>query len=193
MPTLNSINSWIRSRLAQTTIVALVIVGMAIPAVAGNSHWLHVRVVEEDPQELVKINIPLSLVEAFLPAVDNKHFRRGQIELVRELRREGIDIEKMWEALRDSPNGDFVTVESKDERVRITKQDHALEVRVEGDDENVEVNMPWSVLEAAFSGKRGSLDLQAALEELARHEGSLVSVNDGESSVRIWIDDVQNP
>ena len=50
--------------------------------------------------------------------------------------------------------------------------------------------MPLAVVDALLSAGEKEFDLLAALSALAEHgEGELVVVQDGSSSVRIWIDD----
>jgi len=56
------------------------------------------------------------------------------------------------------------------------------------------VRFPLAVVDALFSGEPGELDLLAAVEALSRHGqgGDLVRVNDGDTKVRIWIDDINS-
>ena len=48
----------------------------------ASGHWLHVRVQEDgDDGERISVNIPLSLVQAILPAIETDEFRGGRIDL----------------------------------------------------------------------------------------------------------------
>jgi hypothetical protein len=53
----------------------------------------------------------------------------------------------------------------------------------------VEVRIPLSVVDALLSGKKDELDLVAGLRMLsAQGDTELVSVKDGEDTVRVWVD-----
>jgi hypothetical protein len=53
----------------------------------------------------------------------------------------------------------------------------------------VDVRVPIEVADALFSGAPDELNVAAALELLARHEHlELVSVQDAENNVRVWMD-----
>jgi hypothetical protein len=52
------------------------------------------------------------------------------------------------------------------------------------------MKLPGAVVEALLAGDGEELDLAGALRALARHgKGELISVADGDETVRIWIDD----
>jgi hypothetical protein len=54
---------------------------------------------------------------------------------------------------------------------------------------HVEVRVPLAVVDALLSGKKDELDLLAGLRMLsAQGDTELVSVKDGEESVRVWVD-----
>ena len=155
-----------------------------------DGRWLHVRV-EEHPDERIAVNIPLSLVGAVLPMIDTPELSRGRLDARWEREHlNGIDLRELFEALRDAPDADFVTVRSRHEDVRVSKDRGFLIVRVDEDDENVRVRMPLEVLEAMLGDDDGELDLIAGLERLSRYDGEdLVTVESHDSLVRIWIDD----
>ena len=53
----------------------------------------------------------------------------------------------------------------------------------------VEVKVPMKVVEALFSAGKDELDVLAALRALSAHgDTELVSVKDGEQTVRVWLD-----
>jgi hypothetical protein len=162
------------------------------PASAADK-WLHVHVEEDGERgETVKINVPLSVVETMLPLIEVDDLQRGKVRLDDD-DLEGIDLRELATALRDTPDADFVTVESEDETVRVAKEGDFLIVHVDERDghsgETVRVRMPLAVVDALLGGGTNELDLVAALEALGAYEGeALVDIRSDDSSVRIWID-----
>jgi hypothetical protein len=84
-----------------------------------------------------------------------------------------------------------------EDQVRVAKEKKQLAVRViekqeKGKDKQVNIRIPIPVVEALLSGEgtdEGQLNLVAALEALGRHDsGEVISVNDGEDRIRIWVD-----
>ncbi len=158
-------------------------------ALAGaDAHWLHVRVEEAGDGEKVNVNIPLSVVMAILPAIETDEFRGGRIDLGHgEI--DDIDLHAVLKAFKDSPDADFVTIEGRDESVRVSKERGFLLVNVDGDNDRVRVRLPLDVVDALLSGGNEELDLVAALDALADHGGGdLVTVESDDESIRVWID-----
>jgi hypothetical protein len=161
---------------------------------AAADQWLHVRVEDSSPDgEQVNINVPLSVVEAVLPHISVEELDRGKLRLDDDDLEldEGIDLPAILQALRDSPDTDFVTVRSNDESVRVAKENDYLLVHVEERDgeSTVNVRVPMAVVEALASSGPHELDLVAALRVLRDYEGEpLVTVESEDETVRIWID-----
>jgi hypothetical protein len=92
---------------------------------------------------------------------------------------------KVLDALRESPDGELVRVEEKDETVVIAKEGDTLRIHVTGKKEDVIVNVP---LESAAQVIRpdGRIDPAAAVRGLrhARFQ-TLVEVRDGDDHVKI--------
>ena len=174
--------------------LAVALAAFAGAAAADSDLWLHVSV-DGHHGEKVRVNLPLSLVEAAIPMIPDEHFHDGEFRLddihwghghhmsVEELR-------SLWNELKSSPDMTFVTVEEHDETVRVSKSGDYLLIDTEEDgDTSVEVRVPLAVVDALLSGDGESLDIRAAIEALAAHgEGELVAVNDRDEQVRVWID-----
>lgn len=172
------------------------ILALAGWALAQETKWLHVKVEETGEKgETVRINLPLSLAEKVLPALNTKELRGGKVK-VSEAKFEEVDIRAILEALRSAPENEFVTVESAKENVRVAKSGGNLLVKVhkakekgEGKTETVEVSVPFTVVDALLSGGKDELDLLAAVRTLGTiGDTVLVTVNDKDSKVRIWVD-----
>jgi len=184
-----------RSKLTVIICTLLVLLG-AVTLTAARESWLHVRI--HDDGEDVNVNIPLQVVRAVLPMIEAEGLEHGALQLDHD-DLEGIDLEELdlreiFEALRDSPDTDFVTVRSEDELVRVSKEDGYLKVNVEDrrGSERVRVTIPLDVVDALLSGDSDELDLLAALQRLGEYDdGDLVTVESDEGTVRVWIDDDQ--
>jgi hypothetical protein len=158
--------------------------------------WIHVHVDEQgDSPAKVRVNLPVTLIETALGMVEDEHLRSGKVVLdqheltVAELR-------ALWNQVKAAPDATFVEVEEADESVKVSKRGAYLLVHVddraqaEGDGPGkVDVKIPHAVVEALLSGEGEDLDVGAALRALADHgEGELVTVDDRDAKVRIWVD-----
>jgi len=168
--------------------------------------WLHVSVLSREANgETVRVNVPLTLIEKVLPAINKDKLRAGRVR-VSEFKVEGVDIRAVFEAVKDTRDGEFVTVESHKENVRVAKEKGYLIVKVremkqpraaekvaekpaEPFEERVDVKVPLTVVEALLSGAKDELDLVAAIRALSAHgDAILVTVEDRRNTVRIWVD-----
>jgi hypothetical protein len=173
----------------------LVIAAMAAPTVRAQERYLHVRVVEAGERgETVRVNLPLALAEAVLPAIKVNQLQNGKLR-VHHAHIEDVDLHAILDAVRKAKDGEFVTVDSTRENVRVAKQAGYLLVEVREQDKDgkernkVDVKLPLTVMEALLSGGKDELDLLAAIRALAKHgDADLVSVKDRNTTVRIWVD-----
>jgi hypothetical protein len=103
------------------------------------------------------------------------------------------EVRALLEAFRQAGDGEYVTVDGVDEKVRVTKSGGFFLVDVEerGEErEQVRVNVRMEVLEALLSGGKDELNFQAAAKSLRNHAGEdLVTVVSEDETVRIWIDE----
>lgn len=156
---------------------------------------LHVRVVDSTQGETVNVNVPLSMAEMVLPAINKNNFHGGKIS-IDETGMHDVDLPVLLNALRDAPDNEFVTVKSAEEDVRVAKQGGNLIVRVREaagksgkEAERVDVTIPMRVVSAMMAKGENQLDLNAALRELETlGDTTLVTVNEATETVRIWVD-----
>jgi hypothetical protein len=160
---------------------------------SSRDRWLHVRVENPDSKdETVRVNIPLELAEKVLPTINKNQLRNGRVK-IDHFDCNGVDFHALLNAVRDSKDGEFVTVQSKDQDVRVAKQNNYFLVHVL-DKQNskrsaVEVKIPMKVVDALFSAGKDEVDLVAGLHALAlQGDTELVSVKDHQESVRVWLD-----
>jgi len=174
---------------------------------SSNDRWLHVRVVSSDNKgETVRVNVPLDLAEKVLPAINKDRLHNGKITIDRS-EMQGVDCRALLAAIKDTKDGEFVTVQAHDSDVKVAKQGgymliHVTEKRyAEGKDgkelkdakatekSRIEVKVPMKVVEALFSAGKDELDVLAALRALSAHgDTELVSVKDEDNTVRVWLD-----
>ncbi|RMH16074.1 MAG: hypothetical protein D6696_19085 [Acidobacteria bacterium] len=180
------------------TMLALLL-ALALPATAQTERWIHVKVepLAGDDGETVTVNLPLSLLAAAAAMIPQEVIAdaHDQVEVeLDEMHMSWQQLRDLWQQVRSSPDATYVTVETKDEHVRVWKEgDYMLIKTTESqgpDATQVDVQFPLAVVDALFSGPENTLNISAALHALADHgPGNLVSVRDGEQTVRIWIDD----
>jgi len=190
-------------RLVAVPGILILALGVAAAGPAGKStsksssdKWLHVHVQDGSGEEAerVKVNVPLSLAEAVIPAINVDKFHGGKVKIEVDGEDHGIqdvDFRKVLQALRDTKDGNFVTVEGKD-NIQVAKQGGYLIAKVRegsGSGTKVDVKVPFQVVEALLSGKDNELNIAAAVRALGEHgDGVLVTVDDQKSKVRIWVD-----
>lgn len=157
--------------------------------------WLHVRVESHEGKGgNVRVNMPISLAEAIIPSIHNDKLDNGRIR-IGNLNVNGVDVRAILAAVSNAKDGEFVTVQSEDSDVKVSKKDGILIVHVLDHDKNktsptqVEVRVPMPVVQALLSSNGNELDVLAAVKALAHQSASeLVSVEDGNEHVRIWVD-----
>jgi hypothetical protein len=161
---------------------------------SGRTAWLHVRVEEPGKGSRVHVNLPLPVVEIALQAAPEKiesdghfHFgRRGHGDM------EVADLRRAWKELKAAGDTDIVNVEDEDGTATVSRRGDTVQVRVQhhGEREQVAVDLPVAVVDALFANGDGDeLNVRGALNELRKMRGSIVSVHDHDSRVRVWIDE----
>jgi len=155
--------------------------------------WLHVKVTGDPDGEVVRVNLPLSVAEKVLPAINTHELHAGRVTL-HDAKINGVDLRALAEAVRSTPDSELVRVEDKDEMVHIKKENGNLLVTVRGkhggqEQEKVDVKVPFPVVAALLSGPKDELDVLAAVKALEAYgDTALVTVQDGSENVRIWVD-----
>jgi len=187
-----------KSILAGVGLLALAAATTA--AAQTGTAWLHVRVEEAKQASKVSVNLPMTVVEAILKASPEMIEKHGKIHFGEEHGLKMADVRKAWKALAQAGDAEFVTVESEDENVRVTRKGDLVQVFVDnkgkagkegkpGKPEEVRVEVPVSLVDAFLSGEGEEGNFDAAIAELQKRRGDIVRVKDDDSNVRIWIDE----
>src|SRR5579864_7089528 len=98
-----------------TLLLALVMSATAVWALTPE-RYLHVRVTNPSTHELVRVNLPLSLAEKVIPAINEGQLRDGKVQ-VGDFTADKVNVRAILEAVKSAPDGEFVTVEEKDNNV----------------------------------------------------------------------------
>jgi hypothetical protein len=170
-------------------IVALILVALSAGA-ADATRWINVDVTEADSNTKVKVHLPLDLVLTAIDGIKVDRFDRGKVKL--EMDDADIDWVGIFNAIKGSPDGEFVTVESDDAHVQVTKKGGSILIHVtETGDDNavVDVKLPVELMDTLSVDEENRLDVRAVIASLAAlPDGELVRVTSDEANVRIWIE-----
>ncbi len=194
--------------LALAAVVLAPVATLAQNAAATKEQWIHVRVEnKESKDETVRVNVPIELAAKVLPAINKNNLHNGKVH-IDSAHMEDVDLRTLLDAIRTAKDGEYVTVQSRENDVRVAKSGGYLLIHVTdksshkatetktkdgkvvpAHESNVEVKVPMKVVDALFSAGKDELDVVAALRALsANGDTELVSVKDSENTVRIWID-----
>ncbi|MGD8329946.1 MAG: hypothetical protein PVJ49_10965 [Acidobacteriota bacterium] len=184
---------------------ALIVLAMAGILLTGGvafaqqqSPWLHIRVTETgDDGARVNVNLPVSLVQVFADIaeeeIQDELSGRGQhIDVHLDHHDVQIaDIRRAWQELRSAGDADFIEVEDGDDYVKISRAGDKVTIQFDerGGDERGRIDVPVSVVDALLEGEGEQLNVRAALDQMiAMADGEIVFVENGDTTVRIWIE-----
>jgi hypothetical protein len=178
-----------RTALALVMVAALAV---APSVLAGDDgRWVNVHVTENSSNTNVEVHLPLNLVLTVLRNVDVENFHGGHVDLDFDDEM-NINWTEIMAAVKDAPDGKFVTVTSDEADVNVRKEAGKLYVDVnQKDDEmaKVEVTMPMTMVDAFLVGENNTLDVAALLQSFDDlPDGELVKVTSNEANVRVWIE-----
>jgi hypothetical protein len=179
---------------------AILVTGIGRARAANTpERYLHVRVDGGADGEKVNVNVPLALAEQVLPAINHGQMHAGKVKVdLGKMNTGDVDVKAILQAVRNSPDNEFVTVQQADQDVRVAKSGDNLvvHVRSKGDggkdkgSEKVDVTVPLALVDAALKNSAdGEIDLNAVLRALENSgENFVVNVKDAEQTVHIWVD-----
>jgi hypothetical protein len=183
--------------LVATIAVAIGIArGATTAAKPAAERYLHVKVDGGTKGESVNVNVPLSMAVKILPTINHGDLHNGRVT-ISNADINDVDLHAILDAVRTAPDNEFVTVKSSEQDVRVAKSNGNLiiHVRDSGKEsakgaQKVDVTVPMKVVDALFStAKQNELDVAAAIRALGEAgETVLVTVQDAEQNVKIWID-----
>lgn len=173
------------------TLATLCVLALVTGVAMAQDRWLHVRVQELDQDDdYVSINLPLSAVEGMLAGSEFDGLRHGVIDLGDHADLDGIDLREVLLALQDAPDSDFVTIRSREDSIRVAKEDGFLIVNIdETGGDRVRMRLPMEVVDVLLETDGQEIDVVRVLDALSVLDGTdLITVDSDDARVRIWID-----
>jgi hypothetical protein len=174
-------------------LLAAATTALAVPAPAAPAErYLHVNVQDQTKGESVNVNVPLSMAEKILPAINNHGLHDGKVS-IHNAEMNGVDVRAVLDAVRTASDNEFVAVKDNDSDVRVAKANGNIIVHVIGKrnkQQKVGVTVPLKIVDALFStAKNDELDIVSALKALNdAGDVLLVTVRDSTENVRVWVD-----
>jgi hypothetical protein len=180
-----------KKSLLLATGLSAILLCTAFALEAPTTRYLHVRVSNPSTHELVRVNLPLTLAEKVIPAINHGQLREGKVQIC-NFKADNVNIHAILDALKTAPEGEFVTVQDTGNDVRVAKERGQLVVHVidKKSSENVDVTIPWDVAQALISDtKENELNVEAAVRALENvGDTTLVRVSGRDENVRVWVD-----
>lgn len=174
-------------------LAAALAAGLALPAAAVEPEpqpWIHLTVEEARPGGSVRVNLPLSLVEAVLALVPEGGgggvrvaFDDSDVSLA--------ELETAWRRI-GRRSGTLLTVEEPGLSTVVSRRGGDLVIvshdRRRGA-ERVEVRVSAPIVDALFAGDGETLDLAGAVRAMAAAgAGEVTAASDDGDRVRLWVD-----
>ena len=186
-------------KLLSFAVGAAMLLAVGATAQAQDAGWIHIRVTEGEGTS-VNVNLPMSLISVAMELAQKHAFDGdmdfgdkfdGHLRFGHGRDFDVADIRRMWAELRDAGDADYVQVQDGDESVNIYRRGDIVYIEVDEDGQDkVRLQVPFSVVDVLLDGEGAELNLVGALNEMARsNNGEILQVNDGDTTVRIWIDD----
>jgi hypothetical protein len=174
-----------------TAIAAAIVLVAGFALAADDTRWINVHVTEHMEGTNVEVHLPLSLVLSVLRSVDVDNFHHGHVDL--DLDHDvDVDWQELFAAVKDAPDGQFVTVDSPDAQVSVRKEGGTLFIdvdEIDGENAKVKVQVPVEFMEAMTVNDESQIDVAALLESFDSFpNGDIVTVTSDEANVRVWIE-----
>src|ERR1700682_3523298 len=95
-----------------------------------SEQWIHVRVENKvSGGETVRVNVPVEMAAKVLPAIHNKNLKDGRVH-IQNAHMDDVDFKALLDAVRTAKDGEYVTVQSNENNVRVAKSGGYLYVNV---------------------------------------------------------------
>ena len=156
--------------------------------------WIHVRVQSASGTSgNLSFNVPVEMASAVLPAIPTEHEHHGKFSLQASVN--GADLRAMLDAVRNSPDNVFVTMERQNAKISVAKSGRMLLINIVEEPsaehrrgKTIAIKVPIAVVRAMVSDNSDEVDVDAGIHALAREGEVDVTVNSDKETVRVWTD-----
>ena len=174
--------------------LAILFLSAAALMAAAVERWIHVRVESaKGVSGNVSFNVPIEMASAVLPAIPSDREHHGKFSLQASVN--GADLRALLDAVRNSPDNVFVTMERHDAEVSVAKSGRLLVIKIVEKPsaehhlgKTIAIKVPTSVVRAMLSNNSDELDVDAGIRAVAREGEVDVTVNSEKETVRVWTD-----
>ena len=150
-----------------------------------SEQWIHVRVEsKEDHGETVRVNVPVEMAAKILPAIHQDNLHDGKVRFDSGNAKD-IDLRAILDAVRNSRDGEYVTVQSRDSNVRVAKNAGYLYVHVTDKSEAKKPAKEAKEAAKSTSGQETKVEVKVPMKVV---DALLSAGKDAENTVRVWID-----
>ena len=174
--------------------VAILFLSAAALMAAAAERWTHVRVESATGvSSNVGINVPIEMASAVLPLIPADHPHHGKFGLQASVN--GMDLRAILDAVRNSPDNVFVTLERHDKEVSVAKAGPNLLIKIVEKPsaehhlgKTIAIKVPIPVVRAMLANNSDEVDIGAGIRALTREGDVDVTVNSEKETLRVWTD-----
>ena len=165
---------------------------------ATGQRWIHVRVTSHGVSGNASFNLPIEMASAAIPEIPSGHGRRGNFSVQASIN--GTDLRAVLDAVRNSPDNVFATMERGTKEVSVAKSGNYLLIRIAGKPspehhlgETVAIRVPIGVARSVLAENSNEIDVGAGIKAISRYGDVDVTFNNDKEIVRVWTDTRNNP
>jgi hypothetical protein len=141
----------------------------------------------------MSINVPIEMASAVLPLIPSGDQHHGKFSLQASVN--GMDLRAMLDAVRNSPDNVFVTLELHGTEVSVAKSGGNLLIKIIEKPsaehhlgKTIAIKVPIPVVRAMLANNSSEVDIGAGIRALTREGNVDVTVNSEKETVRVWTD-----
>ncbi len=134
----------------------------------------------ESPTE-IQLRIPFGLLEAMKPTIE---------DALKDMDFAGhgdVDLKSLWQQVKNAGPNDYVNVSSNEGTVAVSTTETNIVIKVDQDEEKVNITLPLALGDAFFSGDQ--IDFDQVLQALADLQGQeLLNVSSDDVEIKAWVE-----
>lgn len=171
-----------RGKIASLVVCLLATMAFAQTKSKAEGKMIHVDFVSTEGEGMtIQAAVPLTLVESVRDQVE---------EVLGEMQKKhNLDFAKIWGSVRDAGPTEFLSIDNKDAKIKVSTTQTHLQIYVDQkiEDQQIKVILPMALGDVLFAGK--TLDMDKIINALLALEGQdLVTIKSDEINGRVWIE-----